>query len=137
MMYTSLWSVTILKVTCWSVPSADLTLRVRSISIWRSPTMVLIASIFSVHSAGSRSASISSQMTTVPLAGPLLPLACERAVLPEFLVHQPSGRMSDRRKARTDLPLPRSDAITRMKVFLWNISKHVRYISSCEQDVRG
>jgi hypothetical protein len=137
MMYTSLWSVTILKVTCWSVPSFDLTERVRSISIMRSPTIVLIASIFSVHSAGVMSASISSQMTTVPFAGPLLPLACERAVLPELLVHQPSGRMSRSRKARTDLPLPRSDAITRTNVFLKYISKHVRYISSCNQSARS
>ena len=96
----------------------------------RSPTIVLMASIFSVHSAGTRSESISSHTTTVPLAGPLLPLACERAVFPEFLVHQFAGRMSDSRKTRTDLPLPRSEAITRMKVFLWYISKQVRYISS-------
>ena len=54
-------------VWCWSVPSAVLTERVRSISIMRSPTIVLMASIFSVHSAGTRSERISSQTTTTPL----------------------------------------------------------------------
>ena len=69
----SLWSVTILKVTCESVPSAFLTERVRSISNSRSPTMVLMYSMRSSHSALVRSASISSQMTCVPLLGELLP----------------------------------------------------------------
>ena len=118
--------MTILKVTCESVPSGFLTLRVRSISYSRLPTSVLMNSMRSVHSAGVSSAIISSHTMNVPLEGELLPFMPDLAVLPELKVHQFSGSTRAMRIARTDLPLPFSDARIRMKVVLAYISNAVR-----------
>ena len=55
----------------------------------------------------------------------------ERCVVAELKEVQPSGRMCAMRIARTDLPLPFSDAMTSTNVVLAYISKICKYISSC------